>query len=812
LTRDAFRPTVSVHQYNSPALAAPPEEASLLSELGPAFRSLARSPGFVLVAVVALGVGLGLSTTMFAVLDGIVNPYSPYKDPDQLYTVDFWYGPHATLTRGDLYRVVRDQARSFSAMVPAGWKRVTLGTGGEESDLLVETVPPRWFEVVGAAPWLGRAFTAADGDGVVVLSQWLWKRLFGTRRSLEGAYVTLDDRAYAVVGVMSREASRTGGTAAWLPLPAESESSLQLAPLVRLKPGVSAEQAQAELKVLSDALTASRNSQDHPYALLLRPERLRRGELRDIHKAMVGGALAVLLIACVNLAHLMLARGLAKSRELAVRMALGATRAAVMRLMLAECLLIAAAGGALGVFATVWGGDMLETAALREVAWIGIFRPQLSWRVFALSGAAAALSAALFGLLPAVRVAYGVELTEPLKDAGPTTARTRQRYSALVISEVALALVLMMGGGLLLRTVGQLKRGPAGVHSETLLSAYVGGRIAGERPRADVDWDRAVAAVQAVPGVALAASSLERPLPGFGIVPEQTEDTSRVLTARSVSIVSAEYLRAIGLPILRGRDFEPGDAVGGGVAIVNSVAAERLYPSQDPVGRMLKLGAWRKDAPWVPIVGVARSEIESRYGVEILREPQVWVSRRDTALRRSFGQMLIRTLRRDPRVTALVRRHLRNEPSVGFVFVTSYAYIRDAEVASRAFLARVFMGMGVVALALAALGLYAVLSHAVTQRMREYGVRLALGAEPRGLFRLVLHDGAVMLLAGIGLGAFAALACARLLDALLVDVLPSDVVSLAAAEAVLLAAGLLAVLGPARRAARANPLDILRAI
>ncbi len=789
-----------------------PKELPLLADLRTAFRSLARSPGFVLVAVVALGLGLGLSTTMFAVLDAIVHPASPYKDPDRLYTLAFWYGPRATLTRDDLYRVVREQARSFDAIVPRGGQTATLASGGEESDIYVQTVPPRWFAVTGVAPELGRAFAASDGDGVAVLSRWLWKRLYGQRTSLAGARVTFSDRTYAVVGVMSREGSPVNGPAAWLPMPVEGElARMGWSSLVHLKPGVTADQARAELKTLSDALTASRHSPDYPYALLLEPVRQRQEELSDIHKAMVGAALVVLLIACVNLAHLMLARGMAKRRELAVRMALGAPRAAVIRLMLMECGLITLGGGVLGVLATVWGRGVLETAMPPEVAWVGILQPQLSWRVFALSAVAAVLSAALFGLVPALRVAYAVELTEPLKDAGTTTARTRQRYSPLVISEVALALVLLMGGGLLLRTVAQLRRETAGLNIQTLLSAWVGGKAASEQTRSAVEWDQAVAAVRAVPGVALVASEQTRPVAGLAMSPEQSEDTSRLLLMHEVPVVSSDYMRAMGLPILRGRNFEPGDAAGNGAAILNAVAAERLYPRQNPVGRMIKLGAARKDAPWVTIVGVARSEIESRFGVEILRQPQVWVSRRDTVTRRTFGLLVIRTVRRDPRVVAQVRRQLRTVPSVGFAQVYSYARARDAEIASRAFLADVFVGMGAIALALAALGLYGVLSYAVTQRMREYGVRLALGAQPRALFRSVFHDAAVMVLAGIGVGAFFALAAARLLDSVLVAVLPSDVVSLAAAEAVLFIAGFLAALGPARRAARSDPLEILRA-
>jgi hypothetical protein len=272
--------------------------------------------------------------------------------------------------------------------------------------------------------------------------------------------------------------------------------------------------------------------------------------------------------------------------------------------------------------------------------------------------------------------------------------------------------------------------------------------------------------------------------------------------------VSASYLTVRGLPILRGRDFEPGDAAGAGVAILDALAAQQLYPGQNPVGHMLKLGKPLSRAAWIPIVGVVRSprdlEGEGRYAPQ----PHIFVSMSDS---QAHGGMLIRTLTNDRKTATTIVQRLQEMPGVGGVGMWPYDFQRQSDIISRGFLAKMFVAMGAVALGLAALGLYGVLAYAVSRRMREFAVRIALGAEPHQLRTMVLHDGLVMLLAGIGVGAFAALMASRWLDSVLIAVLPSDVVTLVISEAVLITVGLAAALGPARRASRANPMDILRA-
>ncbi len=785
-----------------------------MTDLRYALRSLGKTPGFVTIAVVALGVGLGLSTTMFAVLDAVVHPYVAFRNPDQLYRVNWWFGRRNPMSSAELYRYIRNESHSFEGVIPVGWDRGILERNGQSQEVQIIRVTPRWFALMGVAPRLGRGFSASDGEDVAVVGNDAWKRLFGARARLEGATLTIGGRPIAVVGVLPRGA--TGGVL--MPMSGAVESSsvaLRVMPTVRLRAGVTRAQAEVELKQLAQRLTERFAARDAPFAFEMYPIVDRREELRDIHKAMVGSALAVLIIACVNLAHLMMTRGLAKRREFALRMALGASRAAVVRQMFTECAIITLGGATLGALVAFWGADILQNRMPREVSWIGLVQPQLSWRVFALGGLAAAASAILFGLVPAVRVAFGVNLDDPLKDdAGTTTGRVRYRYNPLVVAEVGLALVLMMGGGLLLRTVHGLQREREETNEETLWQGYVFTRQTGDTPsgydnsRPRPSRSAILSIVSATPGVRGVALESTRGVRGGVITGEMTQDSNRTFTMREYPVVSPSYFEVRGLPILKGRDFEPGDAAGSRVAIVDALAAQRLYPGEEAVGRMVKLGGPAVDAPWVRIVGIVRSPRLLQGDARYAPQPMVWVAMTDTT---STPKLVIRTASPDPKIAATFQTRLHDLPGVG-VSLWPWNYSRKAELASRGFLAKVFVGMGAVALGLAALGLYGVLAYAVSRRMREFAVRVALGAEPKALLKMVLHDGFVMLLGGIGVGAFAALAASRLLDSVLIAVLPSDVTSLVLCEVVLIAAGLAAALGPARRAARANPMDILRAV
>lgn len=787
----------------------------MLSDLRTAWRSLAKSPGFVAVAVVALGLGLGLSTSMFGVIDAVLKPETGFKNWDRLYRVNPTMSfRHGSATPADVDRIIREQTRSFDAFLLEDYGLPQADVGDEGLEITTVAVQAQFFDVYGVRPVLGRPFSQADGANVAVVSYDAWRVLSAGHHGLKGAHVSIGDQTYSVVGVLPRET----GSAVFIPLTStERVPGHWVVQTARLARGITRAQAQAELDALAKVMTDRFGSPGYPWALhlfrMIRPTEA----LDDIHKAMVGAGLAVLLIACVNLAHLMLARGLAKRRELAIRLALGASRRAAVRLMFAESVVITAGGVALGAVVAVWGSRVAQNLMPPAVSWVQSVRFQLSWRVFALGAAAAVASGVLFGLLPAIRVATSVALTDPLKtEAGTTTGRGRSRYSPLVIAEVALALALLMGGGLLLRSVRQLRNAPLGFRAETLIRAnvltdHMINSTPGRIDSVTADWPQALALVRGLGGVQDAALEGMGRTHGGAVTAELTTDSTRLLTMLDYLVVSPSYLRVYGLPILKGRDFADGDVAGNGVAILSSVAAARLYPKGNTVGRMLKLGSPRSNAPWVPIVGVARTPILPwQEGAIAGGEPVFWVVQPPGKW--FAANLLIRASSTDPAILMPLRRILRALPHVRRVYVGPFTWERDAELASRAFLADVFVGMGAVGLALAALGLYGVLAYAVSRRMREFAVRVALGAEQRTLFRMVMHDGLVMLLAGTGIGAFLALGSAYLFNAVLIGVYPTDALSLVAAEAVLLAVGLAATLAPARRAVRANPLDILRAI
>ena len=791
---------------------------ALIHDFRYALRGLARSPGFVAVAAVSLALGLGLVTAMFAILDAATHPWVPYRDADRLYDVRYWMsGRDQRFSPAWVVAALRERTSAFEAILPYGWAQTSLGPAGSGvPDVLVAKVPPRLFGILGVQPRRGRPLQAADvGADVVVVSEALWKRQFPGRTSVQGAWLPLADRRYAVVGVMPSGMDFPWSASAWLPIPDSLAPTARDAAsvMVKLKPGFAREAANAELAAVAIYLTRTYHVEQAPFAFYLQPLRNDPMRLTDIHVAMLGAAIAVLLIACANLANLMLARGLAKRREIALRLAIGASRPAVIRQMFAECAVLAAAGAALGVALSLWGVRLLQHRVPQQLWWLGLVRPQLSWRVFALAALAAAAASLLFGLLPAIRVAGAVSLDEPLKDGAGTTGRTRHRYSPLVIAEVAMALVLLMGAGLLLKAVHRFASYEFNFAARQLLRGGIS--LPPAAPGAATDLLARelalVGAVRTVPGVVDAAAETGAQAPGGAVSAEEATDSTGQLSMLAYPVVTPDYLRTMGLPVLEGRDFQDGDLGGDGVAVLNSAAAARLYPHRSAVGRMLKLGAPSKLAPWVRIVGVCRTKAEGRPDAPNFA-PDVYVVRRPDPGKR-LAALYVRTARQDPAITAAVQAKLKSlGPGVAYG-VFPYLSWWEAQVQAQGFVARLFALMGAFALLLAAVGVYGVLAYTVSRRLREFAVRIAVGAAQADMLRLVLHDGMVMILAGTGVGAFAAFWASGLLTRFLEDqqVLPTDVLTLVAAEALLLAVATAASLAPALRAMRADPIEILRA-
>lgn len=796
----------------------------LARDIRHALRTLRRSPGFAAIAIASLAIALALNAMMFAILDAVVHPYVPYRNADALYWVRTLGGPLNRRARPGAYAsylAVRDASQLFRAVTLVSMSRMRLVVGHDDREVFVQRITPELTSILGVEPVRGRFFStrdAATDASVVVLSWEAWRRMFPGRESLDGASLLLDGRGYAVVGILPRGITSPLWGGIYLPLDTArlatgTESGTTI---VELRPGVTLARANAALASVARRLTTVYHAEDNPFTVDLRTLRPDPMRLRDFHWAMAGAALAVLLIACANLANLMLARGITRRRELALRLALGASRRTLVRQMVIEAAVLALGGAAAGALLAWWGGAIVAARVPPEMEWIGILAPHLSWRVFAFGLAATALTVLLFGLLPAVR-ASDVDVSEPLKDgAGTTTGRMRGRYSALVVAEVALSLVLLMAAGLLTRAAARLTFFDFGYDAQRLWRVDPGlpWRTTMPGREAIALYAGLLDRLRHIEGIRDAAWGHGMAVTGDMVTSEGADGARRQLLVRGVLAVSPGFLRTKGVGIVRGRDFLDGDALATGGVIVDELAARRLWPrGADPVGRMLKLGDAESGARWLPVLGVARQVRD--FSAEPFADPDpviYVVIPNDSAVHRT---LVVHVAREDDAALAeRVRRMLRATvpgASWGFVFISPYSEGAEDMARVRAFLAGIFSTFSAFALLLAAVGLYGVLAYSVGQRMREFGVRVALGARPADLLRLVLHEGAVMLLAGTAIGALFAMWAGTLLDAWLYDVYHTDAVALVSSEAMLVGVALLACLIPALRASRADPMEILRA-
>jgi predicted permease len=788
----------------------------LLRDLTYGLRSLRQSPTFVATAVLTLGLALGLTTTMFGILDAVVHPYVPFRDPDGLYSV----GQHLRRVPGgptsaDGFALLRTGTRSFAAIAGTSYRISTIQGPNGASTGIVGLVSDDLFEVLGVRPYLGRLFRAGgdpeDARGAVV-SYEIWRRMFAGRRSLEGAVVSFDDRTAPVIGVLPPGVHYAFGSDVWLAAGGRfSEPELgRITAVVRLKPGVTPDAARAELEGLAERLNRERGP-GVGFSYRLRQVSFDPQNLRDFHFAMAGAALVVLLIACANLANLMLVRASAKRREIALRMALGATRGAVARQVLAESAIVAAAGGAVGLLVAIWTMGVAVKQMPQELSFVGILQPHLSWRVYAFAVLAAAATVVLFGLLPALR-ASDVDVSEPLKGGAAATTERMRRYSFVVMGEVALAMTLLMGAGLLARAAQRVGEFDFGYDPRSLLTAKV------FRPQAGIGGyddatrihDEILERARRIPGVRAAATIAAESPEGNVVTSELAEGGGHETVMRAYRVVSPDVLRTFGIAVVAGRDFLEGDRSSRGVVIVDEAAARRLWPGSDPVGRMIKLGRSRSSRPWLPVIGVAKSAwLGFPYEPYEQHQGTIYVVRADGA---RHPQVVVQATGHVGTTSmALSRAVVASLPRTHSVVVEPWLADYEASLVARRFIAGLFAFLAAVALVLSSVGLYGVLAYAVSRRTRELGVRLALGARPRDVVRMVAHDGAVMVLAGIGVGAFVAMAAGTLLDFWLWDLHPADAVSLVAAEVVMGAASLAACLSPVARAARADPCEILRA-
>ena len=784
-----------------------------------ALRSLRRSPGFVAIAVLSLGLAIGLNTTTFAMLDAIRHPYVPYRNPAELYDIGaITWSRDRTVNAHAMYEALRARHDLYTEIVPTvTMPQVIEGTDGVGM-ALVTYVGARYFAILGVAPIVGRTFRL-QGDStndvnVAVISSSLWHEKFGANTHIERLTLTVGGIARHVIGVMP--ATMNTGGSVWVPMPADSVLTLEnidhIWSLVRLPPNLPATAVKAQLDQMAAEFARRANDQRNLFDYRVETLNPEPGPLKSFNVAMGAASMLVLLVACFNLANLMLARGLARRREVAVRLAVGASGSAIMRYVLTECGILALLGSGWGVLVSMWGVNATERYMPRQLESFGFVAPHLTWRVVAFGVGATTATIFLVGLIPALR-ARRTDVNDTMKTGGgASTARATRSQYVLAIAEVALSLVVMMAAALLIRAAHRAATDVNwGYDAEHVLTAYTRPQAQACSTSKSLTFLSDLAArVAAVPNVEFATAFVTASPKGRRITSDMPGAPIEVI-ANGYSVVSPDYFKATGIRITQGRDFLPGDVVGPGVAIIDRWTASKLWPFQSPIGRLLKLGTSKSDAPWVRVVGVSGS-------VNDLTNPDAQTVRFNPAVVRPTGctTTVIRarvsgTSGKTP--IAIYHALVAALPGGLASPVTSPRAGYEAIVASRRLIALLFSSIGVFSLILTAIGVYGILSYTVSQRMREFAVRIALGAQNGDVFEIIWHDALVMVLAGTGIGAFGALAFGPLLgEYWLNKVLPSDVIALVCAEAVLILVGLIACIGPVRRAMRADPIELLRAL
>jgi putative ABC transport system permease protein len=804
----------------------------LRQDLRQAARALRRRPGLTLVAVLTLGLGLGAATAIFSVADAVILRPLPFADPGRLFMV--WQADTAKNERFvemayPTFRDWREQNHVFEDMagMPSTNQGWILSGRGEPLPVLGRWVTGRFFDVLGVRPALGRTFQPED-DGaaaprVVILADAFWRSHLGADSAIVGQTLVLDDEPYTVVGVMPGEFAYPKGAQIWVPLVraagpiADMRNVWWMSAVGRLKAGVSPDQARREMAAFALRYNREQFKEESLTAVLTPVRDTIFGPTRPALLALLGAVGLVLLIACANVAGLLLVRAMERSRDLAVRLALGAGAFRLARGLLAESALLAAAGGALGVVVAVAGTPALVTLSPSDLPRLS--EAAVDVRALAFALAACTLTALVSGLAPMLTV-RSLSLERELRAGARSVALGRARMgAALAVAEVALSLVLLVGAGLLARSFVHLREVPLGFDPDRLLSVSVGPRE--NRYPQPRQWrafyEELLSRVRALPDVESAAVVMLRPLWGtvgmdwrYTIEGQSEQEASRN-TSVNMETVSADYFRTMRIPVLRGRAFTDGDVDGQpGVVVIGDALARRAWPGQDPIGKRLKipLPDTPYDKEWLTVVGVVA---DARYRELPQGRLDLYMSYRQA--NHHVQHLMVRTRSQEwaalaPAIRAAVRAIDAGQPVSD---VITMRQVVDDALGGPRFAARLFSAFAVVAVLLAALGLYGLLAYSVTRRTREIGVRVALGARPVDVSRLVLGEGMALAVLGIAIGLAAAAAAARLLRSLLYGVEPLDAVTFAAVPLLLAAVAAGACLLPARRARRVDPVEALRA-
>ena len=817
----------------------------LLQDLPYAVRTLLKKPGFTSIAIVTLALGIGANTAIFSVVNAVLLRPLPYKDSDRLVMVweaDQNKGVNQVQVSAPNYADWRDQNEVFEQMAasfarPDTGVNLTDGTNPEWVQAAVTT--GSLFTVLGIQPALGRAFLPeeekAGNNRVAILSDSLWRRRFNGDGSIVGKTITVDARSYTVVGILPKgfefPTPRSVAAAAQPKGPVELYIPAVLGKhrgghnyrvIARLKPGVSLPQAQAQMNTI-----AARLQQQYPEhqagmgtSVVSLSEQV-VGKVRMALLIMLGAVGFVLLIACANVANLLLARTAERDREFAIRAALGASRSRIVRQLLGENLLLALVGGALGVLLAFWGVEAL--VALSPFDFPRLHETHVDARVLGFSFMLSIATGFVFGLAPALRLS-SPNLNNSLKEGGRSASegiRHRRVRGFLIISEIALSLVLLVGAGLLIRSFIRLQETSLGFDPARVLTVQLSlpGARYGERAQAAPFYEQLLQRALSLPGVQSVGLTNYLPLSGsdsgtsFNIEGRPPLPRGEFLEA-APRWISSEYFRAMGITIRRGRALSEQDiASERHVALINETMARRFWPGEDPIGKRITMESPEKPA-WHEIVGIVADVRHTSLDTESEPEmyyPYLFPSEADSSPWTSM-YLVVRANRNDlPGLAAALRREVlavdKDQPVYN---VASMTQLMSASVSQRRFNMQLVGFFAAVALALAAVGLYGVMSYAVTQRTHEIGIRMALGARRQDVMKLVVRNGMTLALVGVALGLTGAFGLTRLMGSLLFGVTATDALTFVTVPLCLITVALVACYIPARRATKVDPLVALR--
>jgi putative ABC transport system permease protein len=802
---------------------------AMLAECRYALRQLARSPGFAAVAILTLALGIGANTAVFSVADAVLLRPLPYPNSDRLVMIwdQLWkIGVRQLPVSATTFDAYRADERVFDAVaVCKEDDRILTGSGYAERVTAISATSGL-FEMLGAGTALGRGFTEEDWQPahtrVAILGYALFARRFGANPSVLGQTVRLDDGAYIVVGVMARDFNfslHAGAVDIWTPLPpVEDRRKWQFQMLARIRPGIGIEAAQASVTAaarhVEETLHPYRgpNGEDGGYHAIVVPLREQLlGDFRTGALILLSAVALVLLIACANVANLLLARAAAREKEIAVRRALGASNAALIRQCMAEAGVLAALGGAAGAAVSGWGVALLKALSPTDLP--GVARIGIDGRALLFMFGISAVVCLLFGAAPALAV---TRMNWTLRGS-----RARRRTSgALVAGEVALALMLLIGAGLLLKSFARLRQIDPGFRPDHLLTMQV--QLSGPRyaqPRSRIGFFSAVRQrIATLPGVVSASTVSRLPVARvglntrsgnpFSIDGQPWNPNSPAPQIAHTQTVGLDYFRTMGIPLRAGRDFSEADTLDAPpVVIINETLARRFFLKREAIGRHLLLGAPEPGARWMTIVGIIA---DLRTGaLDDQPMPQYYTPQAQEA---SGSMFVVMRTAGDPlqlaREASGAVRLLDPEVPV-YQFDTMEQHVSDA-VGQPRFQTVLLALFSAAALFLAAVGIYGVVAHATAQRTKEIGIRMALGADAAQVVATVLADGLRPVAAGIVLGLAGAIALARLLSSVLFQVAPRDPAAFAWAVAMLALTAAVACLAPARRAALLDPQIALR--